>query len=177
MHRWGRVVDAVRADRNRQRSEHARPDTVDTGRRSAGHTDSGISRGRQRRQRSVEGSRWGAQVPADPKVADALKGVRDYEVTYDKTKTRAELTPKELKDLGVTYAGDESTVAKRTKALASLDILKTLGNKYQAVTDKFGAKTDKDFAPDDPNNTFNYFQPRSDPLRFRVRFPMSFVRS
>jgi len=74
-----------------------------------------------------------SQMPKDPKLADALKGVRDYEVDYDTTKTRAQLTPKELKDLNVVYAGEESPIAKRTKLLASLDLLKTLDNRYQSA--------------------------------------------
>jgi len=39
------------------------------------------------------------------------------------------------------------------------------------LTDKFGAKTDKDFAPDDPANTFNYFQPRTDPFSIPNQIP------
>jgi hypothetical protein len=100
----------------------------------------------------------------DPKIQDALDGVRDYEVSYDTSKSHAELTPPELTELGVTYAGEESPVAQRTKALETLNLVTTLADRYKIVSDEFSAKTDEDFSPDDPETTLNYFQPREDPF-------------
>jgi hypothetical protein len=113
----------------------------------------------------------GAATTIDPKIKDALAGVRDYEVTYDTSKSRDELTPPELKDLGVTYAGEESPVAKRTEALRNLDLVTTLADRYKIVSDEFSAKTDKDFSPDNPDTTLNYYQPRTDPFSIPDSIP------
>jgi hypothetical protein len=100
----------------------------------------------------------------EEKLNNALAGIADYEVTYDTTKTREELTPQALRDLGVTYAGEESPVAQRTQALRDFDLLRTLGQRYEVVEDEYAADTEQDFAPEDPEHTFNYFQPRADPF-------------
>jgi len=113
----------------------------------------------------------GAAATTDPKIKDALNGVRDYEVTYDANKSRDELTPPELKDLGVTYAGEESPVAKRTEALRGLNLVTTLADRYKIVSDEFSAQSDKDFSPDDPDTTLNYYQPRLDPFSIPDSIP------
>lgn len=112
-----------------------------------------------------------AVAPTDPKISNALTGIRDYEVTYDKTKSHAENTPADLKSLDVTYAGDESPVAKRTKALKTLNLKDTLKDRYKIVEDKHAADPKKDFSPDDPNTTLNYFQPRPDPFSIPDQIP------
>jgi hypothetical protein len=112
-----------------------------------------------------------AAAPTDPKIAEAMAGIRDYEVTYDKTKSHAENTPADLKGLGVTYAGEESTVAKRTEALKKLNLKQTLADRYNVTEEKFGAKEKEDFAPNDPDQTLNYFQPRKDPYSIPESIP------
>jgi len=106
----------------------------------------------------------GTTPAVDKNLLDALAGIADYEVSYDTSKSRAELTPQALKDLDVEYAGDESPVAKRTAAIRQLDLVDTLANRYEIVEDEFGADSEKDFTPDDPNTTLNYYQPRGDPF-------------
>jgi hypothetical protein len=97
-------------------------------------------------------------------LEDALAGIRDYEVTYDTSKTHAENTPAPLAALGVQYAGDESPVAQRTQALRQLDLLATLGDRYTVVEEEKAADPYRDFDEEDPDRTLNYFQPREDPF-------------
>jgi hypothetical protein len=111
------------------------------------------------------------QAPTDPKVADALKGIRDYEVTYDTSKSHAENTPPELRALGVEYASPDDPVGKHTEAIKKLNLVSSLANRYDSATDKYGAKIDKDFAPEDTKHTFNYFQPRTDPFSIPDQIP------
>jgi hypothetical protein len=108
--------------------------------------------------------RPGAGQAIDKNLQDALDGVKDYEVTYDTTRSHAENTPPELRALGVTYAGEESPVAQRTAALDRLDLLDTLAGRYDVVEDQYAADPEKDFAPDEPDRTLNYYQPRGDPF-------------
>jgi hypothetical protein len=110
-------------------------------------------------------------APTDPKIADAMIGIRDYEVTYDKTKSHAENTPSDLKSLGVTYAGPESAVAKRTEALKTLNLKNTLKDRYKSVEEKHAADSKKDFSPKDDKTTLNYFQMRSDPFSIPDAIP------
>ena len=105
----------------------------------------------------------GAVAPADKNIADALAGYRDYEVSYDTTKTKAENTPKELVDLGVQYVDSGPEVAK-TDALRGLNLVDTLHNRYDIVEKKFAADPEKDFDPNDTDRTLNYQQPRGDPF-------------
>lgn len=98
-------------------------------------------------------------------IQDALAGIRDYEVSYKTSLSREELTPPELKALdGTIYAGEESSVAARTKLLNELDILGVLSNRYEKVEEEFGAKAEEDFDEEDPDKTLNYYQPRGDPF-------------
>jgi hypothetical protein len=105
--------------------------------------------------------------PTDPNIADALAGIRDFEITsqyYDTSKSHADNTPPELRDLGVVYAGPESPVAQRTEALRNLNLVNALKDRYQLVEDAHAADPEKDFSPSDPSTTLNYFQPRTDPF-------------
>jgi len=104
------------------------------------------------------------QAPDEENLNNALAGIADYEVTYDTSRTHAELTPPELRALDVEYAGDESPVAQRTQALSEFDLLGTLSQRYEVVEEEYAADTEQDFAPEDPEHTFNYFQPRADPF-------------
>jgi len=110
-------------------------------------------------------------APTDKNLQDALAGIRDYEVTYDTSKSHAENTPPQLRELGVIYAGDESPVAQRTKALNSLDLVGTLQDRYKIAEEKFAASPDKDYDPDNPDRTLNYMQPRADPFAIPDQIP------
>jgi len=116
-----------------------------------------------------------AQPMAEPAVntnlENALAGIADYEVSYDTTLSRADLTPRELRDLGVTYAGEESPVAARTQALENLDLLVVLSDRYEVVEEQYAADPTEDFAPEDPDRTLNYFQPREDPFVIPDQIP------
>jgi len=100
----------------------------------------------------------------DDNLQNALAGIADYTVSYDTTMTRQQLTESALRDLNVTYAGDESPVAIKTKAILELDLLESLSNLYGDVEEEFAADPDEDYAPDDPDNTFNYLEPRDNPF-------------
>lgn len=104
-------------------------------------------------------------------IQDALFGYSDYEVNYDTTKTRLELTEPELIDLGITYAGEGSQVYRETQLLLQLNLLDTLANRYQDVEDEWAADPDEDFAPDDPDRTLNYYQPRWNPFQIPNSIP------
>ncbi|MCX6645541.1 MAG: hypothetical protein NTY09_04165 [bacterium] len=109
-----------------------------------------------------------AGTPAvDTNLQNALSGYADYEVSYDTSLTHAENTPPELKALGVSYAEvDDATseAGQRTLALEGFDLVNILRGRYQKVEDEFASDPEKDFAPDDPDRTLNYFQPRFDPF-------------
>lgn len=96
-------------------------------------------------------------------IQDALSGTRDYEVSYNGSLSRQELTPPELKALDVTYAGEESPIASQTQLLNDLDMLVILSDRYQKVEDEFGATVEEDF-DEESDRTLNYYQPRGDPF-------------
>lgn len=105
------------------------------------------------------------QVDSDQQnLENALAGIEDYEVSYDTTLSREELTPRELRALGVTFAGEESPIAQRAEALREFDLIETLAGRYEVVEEEFAADPDMDFAPEDSDHTYNYFQPRGDPF-------------
>ncbi len=109
-----------------------------------------------------------AQAAGQPEentnLQNALDGVADYEVTYDTSLSHAENTPPELRALGEEFAGEESEVARRTQALWDFDLIDVLEDRYTRVEEEYAADPEEDFAPEDPENTFNYFQPRGDPF-------------
>jgi hypothetical protein len=103
----------------------------------------------------------------DTNLQNALAGYADYEVTYDTSISHAENTPPELRDLGETFIEKDdptSEAGQKALALEGFDLLSILDNKYERVEDKYAADPETDFAPDDPDRTLNYYEPRVDPF-------------
>jgi len=105
----------------------------------------------------------------DTNLQNALAGYADYDVSknYDTSLTHAENTPAELRALGVTYAEIDdptSEAGQRALALQGFDLVNILRDRYQKVEDAYASSPETDFAPDDPDRTLNYMEPRFDPF-------------